>query len=188
MTSFTNHDSPQPAYERVTVDEAHDAKHRVLVVDDDENLARVAGIILRTADYDVLTAYDGYGALEVTSHEAIDVIVLDLTMPRLDGRGFYRELRARGDQTPVLVASANDARSAREELGAQGSIEKPFEPDSLIRAVDELLPGGHGHAAVESPQADAAAAVMYLLGDCEASYDRKTPLTRELREAGKLGT
>ena len=146
MTSFTNHSSPHAAERRVAA-EAHDTKPLVLVVDDDENLARVAGLILRTADFDVLTAYDGFGALDVTSHESIDVIVLDLSMPRLDGRGFYHELRARGDPTPVLVASANDARGAREELGAQGSIEKPFEPDSLIRAVDELLPPGHHHAA-----------------------------------------
>ena len=145
MTSFANHGSPISKPQRLTPSEAHDTKPLVLVVDDDENLARVAGLILRTADYNVVTAHDGYGALDVTSHEPIDVIVLDLSMPRLDGRAFYRELRARGDQTPVLVASANGARRARDELGAQGSIDKPFEPDNLIRAVDELVPHDHHH-------------------------------------------
>lgn len=146
MTSFMNHKSARDDYGRMFTSDSHNTKPRVLVVDDDKNLARVAGLILRTADYDVLTAYDGYGALDVTSHEPIDVIVLDLTMPKLDGRGFYHELRARGDKTPVLVASANDARGAKEELGAQGSIDKPFEPDRLIQAVDDLLPEGHHHS------------------------------------------
>ena len=144
MTSFTNHNSKTNAMRR-EVRNDNPGKPRVLVVDDDLNLARVAGLILRTADFDVLTANDGYDALDVTEHEPIDVIVLDLAMPYLDGRGFFHELRARGDHTPVLLASANDAFAAREELGAEGAIEKPFEPDRLIEAVDHLLPEGRHH-------------------------------------------
>ena len=114
---------------------------RVLVVDDDANLSRLVKTILRTADFDVLTAFDGLDALNVVAAERLDAIVLDLRMPNLDGRGFFRELRARGNETPVLVASAFGARSAQAELGAQGAIEKPFDPEALVRAVSSLLGG-----------------------------------------------
>ena len=112
---------------------------RVLVVDDDVSLSRLVRAILRTADYEVAQAYNGIEGLEVASREHPDVIVLDLQMPQMDGRGFFRELRARGDQTPVLVSSSDGARSAQKELGAEGAIEKPFDPDALIAAVTQLF-------------------------------------------------
>lgn len=112
---------------------------RVLVVDDDASLARLLKAILRTADYDVDTAANGSDALDFTAREHVDVIVMDLRMPVLDGPGFFRKLRERGDQTPVLVASSHGARNAQKELGAEAAIEKPFDPDDLIEAVGELL-------------------------------------------------
>jgi DNA-binding response OmpR family regulator len=145
MSSSANR---QPAVSQLKAAASHNgARRRVLIVDDDVNLARLIRLILRSADYDVLTATDGYGALDITATEPLDVIVLDLVMPILDGRGFYRELRARGNETPVLVASANGARSAQMELGAQGSIEKPFDPEVLLQAVNDLLSDGRTHAA-----------------------------------------
>src|SRR5687767_12619614 len=85
-------------------------KHNVLVVDDDANLTRLMATILRTSGMEPLTATDGYTALEAFAEHNIDAIVLDVEMPKMDGRGFFRELRARGIQTPVLIASAYDAR------------------------------------------------------------------------------
>jgi DNA-binding response OmpR family regulator len=128
--------------EMSSVEGAVEQRRRVLIVDDDINLSRLLRTILRTADFEVLTAFDGLGALDIADVERLDVIVVDLRMPRLDGRGFYRELRARGNNTPVLVASAFGARSAQAELGAQGSIEKPFDPDALIQAVSDLARPG----------------------------------------------
>lgn len=116
-----------------------DHKPRVLVVDDDVSLSRLVRAILRTAQYEVAQAYNGIEGLEAASRERPDVIVLDLQMPQLDGRGFFRELRARGDYTPVLVSSSYGARSAQQELGAEGSIEKPFDPDALVAAVARLF-------------------------------------------------
>jgi CheY-like chemotaxis protein len=114
-------------------------KPSVLVVDDDASLIRLLRVILRTANYHVETAVNGLDALDLTDRQHIDVIVMDLQMPVLDGAGFFRELRARGDQTPVLVASSYGAHSARKELGAEAAIEKPFDPEDLIEAVAGLL-------------------------------------------------
>jgi len=114
-------------------------RRTVLVVDDDASLVRLLRTILRSADYEVTTAGNGSDALEVAEHQHLDVIVLDLRMPVLDGPGFYRQLRARGDKTPVLVTSAFGARDAQRELGAEGAIDKPFDPDDLLEAVDNLL-------------------------------------------------
>ena len=117
------------------------AKQRraVLVVDDDASLLKLFRAILRSADYDVTTAGNGSEALEVARLQHIDVIVMDLRMPVLDGPAFFRELRARGDKTPVLVTSAFGARDAQRQLGAEGAIEKPFDPDDLLLAIDKLL-------------------------------------------------
>jgi two-component system response regulator AtoC len=109
------------------------------VVDDDAALVKLLRTILRTADYEVSTAVNGSDALDVAGRQHVDLIVLDLRMPVLDGPGFFRQLRARGDNTPVLVTSSFGARDAQRELGAEGAIEKPFDPEELLRAVDKLL-------------------------------------------------
>lgn len=111
----------------------------VLIVDDDKNLTLLLTTVLELEGLQVLTATDGQAALDLLSTHDVDVIVLDLLMPGMDGRTFFRELRARGDTTPVLVASAYGARSAQREMGAEGAIEKPFDPESLARAVRGIL-------------------------------------------------
>jgi DNA-binding response OmpR family regulator len=117
------------------------AGRSVLVVDDDVNLTRLLRMILRSAGFEVLTAEDGFAGLEVTKERTPDLIILDLRMPQMDGHEFYRELRNRGIQTPVLIASAYGARAAQRELGAQGAIEKPFDPDRVVEVVEQILDG-----------------------------------------------
>jgi DNA-binding response OmpR family regulator len=112
---------------------------RVLIVDDDRNLTRLLTTVLQLGGFGVLTAPDGEAALQLLDTEAVDLIVLDLLMPRMDGRAFYRELRSRGDPTPVLIASAFGARAAQQELGAEGAVEKPFDPEALLDVVTDLL-------------------------------------------------
>jgi CheY-like chemotaxis protein len=115
---------------------------RVLVVDDDANLTRLLRTILRTSGFDVVTASDSSAALDMVSGQQFNVIILDLRMPVMDGRAFYRELRGRGDNTPVVISSAYGARAAQAELGAQAAIEKPFDPDKLVQTVTRLLEDG----------------------------------------------
>jgi DNA-binding response OmpR family regulator len=112
---------------------------RILIVDDDRNLTTLLSTILKLDGLDVLTAADGASALRLLESEQVDAIVLDLRMPGMDGRALFREMRARGNNTPVLIASAFGARAAQQELGAEAAIEKPFDPEVLAEAVTRLL-------------------------------------------------
>ena len=115
------------------------ATHSVLIVDDDRNLTVFLSTVLALEGHAVKIAPNGEAALDLLENSTVDVIVLDLRMPRMDGRTFFRELRGRGDSTPVLIASAFGARDAQRELGAEGSVEKPFAPEALARAIREVL-------------------------------------------------
>jgi DNA-binding response OmpR family regulator len=115
---------------------------RILVVDDDVNLTRLLRAILRTSGFDVVTCGDSTEGLNVAESQDFNLIILDLRMPVMDGRTFYKELRERGVKTPVVIASAYGARAAQAELGAQAAIEKPFDPDRLIDTVTRILTKG----------------------------------------------
>ncbi|HUF54247.1 MAG TPA: response regulator [Dehalococcoidia bacterium] len=120
------------------------SQHRVLIIDDDPSLLRSIRLTLSVEGYAVETAVDGIDGLERVAQNAFDAIVVDLSMPRMDGRSFYRELRARGNETPVLILSAYGAHGARSELKAQAALDKPFDPDHLIEIVGEMMDGGTG--------------------------------------------
>jgi DNA-binding response OmpR family regulator len=111
----------------------------ILVVDDDVALARMLRFTLSERGYGVSVAHNGERALDAVEEQAPDVIVVDLEMPVMDGRRFYHELRSRGHAVPVLICSAYGARTASRELGANGYIDKPFDPDELVRGVERLL-------------------------------------------------
>ena len=115
---------------------------RILLVDDDAALVRMMRLTFLTEGFDTMSASDGLEALDRLSLAPVDAVVLDLQMPRLDGRGFYRELRARGDLTPVVILSAYGAAEAMNELKANAYVRKPFDPADLIAAVRGLLPSG----------------------------------------------
>lgn len=112
---------------------------RVLVVDDDPSILRMLRIVFMGDGYDVTTATNGVEALDAVQKDAPGVIVLDLEMPLMDGREFFRELRSRGYEMPVLILSAYGAERARGELKAEAFVSKPFEPDYLVQEVQKLL-------------------------------------------------
>lgn len=85
--------------------------------------------------FEVATARDGVTALEELGAGDFDVIVLDLQMPRMDGRAFFREMTARGHNPPVVILSAYGAQEAQRELAVAASVPKPFDPDDLIETV-----------------------------------------------------
>ena len=112
---------------------------RILVIDDDPALNRMIGTTLRSHGFSVGSAFDGNAGLAEVESQDPDIIVLDLAMPVMDGRTFFRELRARGDMTPVLILSAFGARDAAREMRADGYVQKPFQPDELAEKVRSVL-------------------------------------------------
>ena len=115
----------------------NDRNKRVLVVDDDEAILRFVRILLQSS-FEVKTALGGRRGLEELDGFKPDIVLLDLRMPDVDGPAFYREFRSRGFTAPVLIFSAFGASEAQEELGAQGSVAKPFGPEQLIQAIRNL--------------------------------------------------
>ena len=111
----------------------------VLIIDDDPAIARMLRLNLIADGFGVRTAIHGVDGLTRVEDREPDVIVLDLQMPVMDGRTFYRELRSRGCVVPVIVLSAYGAEGARMELGAEASIGKPFDPMHLISTIRRVL-------------------------------------------------
>jgi DNA-binding response OmpR family regulator len=118
-----------------------DAPQRILVLDDDSSLLRAIKLTLVLEGFEVETATDGLLGLEQLANSDFSLVVLDLQMPRMPGRTFFQELRGRGYKMPVLILSAYGAEVARQELGADGAIVKPFDPDDLVSAIRRLIAG-----------------------------------------------
>ncbi|HEX2172106.1 MAG TPA: response regulator [Dehalococcoidia bacterium] len=109
----------------------------ILVVDDDPDLRSVISDVLELEGYPVAVAGDGAEALEVVEDVKPPLVLLDPTMPVLNGREFIQTLRDRGVDAPVLIMTGSeDADGWARQVGAAGVIKKPFELDELLDTVE----------------------------------------------------
>jgi two-component system response regulator MprA len=116
--------------------------YTVLVADDDRAIRESLGRALELEGYRVVGADDGVQALTRARRESLDVLVLDVTMPGLDGLGVCRVLRADGSRVPVLMLTARvetPDRVAGLDAGADDYLPKPFELDELLARLRALL-------------------------------------------------
>ncbi len=117
------------------------ASGRVLVVEDDTDIADVLRRSLRNEGYEVRTSADGVEALDVAAGFIPDLVVLDLGLPRLDGVEVCKQLRADGD-VPILMLTARaetEDRVAGLDSGADDYLVKPFERQELLARIRALL-------------------------------------------------
>jgi two-component system response regulator MprA len=122
---------------------------KVLVVDDEPNVRSALQRALALERYEVSLAEDGQQALDQLAEGVVDAIVLDVSMPKIDGLEVCRRLRAAGDRTPVLLLTARDAIDDRVDgldAGADDYLVKPFALRELNARLRALLrrvePGG----------------------------------------------
>ncbi len=126
-------------------------KHKILVVDDDADLVRALRLRLRSRNYDIVTAGDGYSAIAAAQKERPDLIVLDLGLPAGDGFVVLERLQKSDalSAVPVIVLSARDPQTNEEralKAGAAAFFQKPADNDELLNVIRVSLPANRPSA------------------------------------------
>jgi DNA-binding response OmpR family regulator len=143
--------------------------HKILVIDDEREIVKLVQAYLEKAGFKVVTASDGQAGLTVFRHEKPDLVVLDLSLPRIDGLDVCRTIRRESD-TPVIMLTARVEEQDRLiglELGADDYMQKPFSPREVVARVRAVL--RRTRPAPSTPETITAADVTLDLGRHSAS-------------------
>lgn len=114
----------------------------ILVVDDDKNTRLLMKAILEGAGYRVFTAVDGQEAMDMLDREHVDLVVLDVMMPRMDGYAFTQTLRQGGSTLPILMVSAKQLPADKHRgflVGTDDYITKPIDEEEMLLRIKALL-------------------------------------------------
>ena len=111
----------------------------MLVIDDEALVRDVVARMVEDLGYAAVTAADGQSGLDVVDRQAVDAVLVDLTMPQMSGADVVGALRARRPGLPVVLCSGYD-RDGRGPVQADAYLPKPFRIDALERTLAKLLP------------------------------------------------
>jgi CheY-like chemotaxis protein len=117
-------------------------KPKILVVDDDQPILALMRSLLREFQFEPLTASSGAEALEIASRDVPDLILLDISMPKMSGEEAIRAFRCNPAlaRVPIVIVSGHTiSPSEIARLGADGAIQKPFDVPDLVRNIRERL-------------------------------------------------
>lgn len=122
------------------------ADRKILVADDNQQIRLLVSAALRSLGHEILQAVDGENALETALAEHPDLVLLDVTMPKLDGfevLGFLRKQPAMSDVKVIMLTTAAQKDDLRHgaDLGCDEYVTKPFDPRALRELVERMLSG-----------------------------------------------
>lgn len=115
---------------------------QILVVDDDKNTRMLLKAVLQAENYTVYTAENGEDALGVMDKEHIDLVVLDIMMPKMDGYSFTRLLRESNNNLPILMVSAKQLPADKQKgflVGTDDYMTKPIDEVEMLLRIKALL-------------------------------------------------
>ena len=115
---------------------------RILIVEDDPHTRHLMEVVLQRAGHETVSAADGKEGFEKLEHTQVDMILLDVMMPVMDGFAFSRELRASGDMTPVLMVTAKSMPADKKEgflSGTDDYMVKPVDEEEMLLRIKALL-------------------------------------------------
>lgn len=145
---------------------------RILLVEDEPGLLLTLSDRLRNEGYTVETAHDGEAGYQRAAHEAFDLLILDVMLPRRNGFDLLRDLRQQGVQTPAIMLTARGQifdKVLGLKLGADDYLTKPFEMAELLARLEAVLR--------RVPATAAAQAGIYQFGEIRIDF-RRAEVTR----------
>lgn len=115
---------------------------KILIVDDDANIRKLASFFLKREGFEILEAENGVNALSIMESSGIDLVILDIMMPHMDGWDLCRAIRNSSPDLPLMMVTAKGEAGQRVKgflLGTDDYLTKPFDPIELVLRVKALL-------------------------------------------------
>ena len=115
---------------------------KILVVDDDKNIRKLMTVVLESEGFTVISASDGEKALDIMDKETIDMVIVDIMMPNIDGYEFTESVRETNAKLPIIMVSAKQLAEDRKKgfvAGIDDFMVKPIDTEELVLHVRALL-------------------------------------------------